>query len=178
MSIRTYKLEIGFLLLLVASAILILILSAFNSPKIENSTVKHLDTQRFLGRWFEIARFDHKFERGMQYVTAEYSIRPDGKIKVKNTGKKNGRTKVNVGKAKLTKTPGLLRVSFFGPFYSDYRIMMIDYDRGYALIGSSSNKYLWILSRTPSLSDEITDRILTEARCRGYNIDDLLWVVQ
>ena len=80
------------------------------------------------------------------------------------------------GKAKLTKTPALLRVSFFGPFYADYRIMLLDKDYRYALIGSGSDDYLWILSRSPRLTENQRKTILNEARRRGYDISKLIWV--
>ena len=93
---------------------------------IDNTPVKAFDLQRFLGSWYEVARYDHWFERDMQQTKATYKLREDGKIEVLNTGFKNGKPKDSKGKAKTTETVGLLRVSFFGPFYSDYRILLID----------------------------------------------------
>ena len=136
------------------------------------------DPARFLGSWYEVARFDHFFERGMTHTKANYVIRDDGKIDVINTGIKNGKPKTAKGIAKLTDTPALLRVSFFGPFYSDYRIMLLDADYQYMLIGSGSDGYLWILSRTPRLSEEAKTELLSEARRRGYDTDRLIWVKQ
>lgn len=146
-----------------------------------NSTVEQLDIERYLGTWYEIARFDHKFERGMEGVTATYSKRKDGKIKVVNRGFKNslnGKESEAVGKAKTTNTPGLLRVSFFLFFYGDYRVMELDPDYKWVLIGSSSDKYLWILSRTPTISEEVKNSILEKATKRGYDISKLIWVKQ
>ena len=100
---------------------------------LDKSTVKTLDLSNYLGSWYELARFDHTFERGMQEVMAFYELRDDGKIDVINSGIKNGKYKVAYGKAKLTDEPGVLRVSFFGPFYSDYRVLMLDDDYEYAL---------------------------------------------
>lgn len=102
----------------------------------------------------------------------------DNTIKVTNRGMKEGKWKTSVGKAKLTEIPGVLRVSFFGPFYSDYRIMMLDSDYTYALVGGSSDDYLWILSRTPQLQKDASDKILQEARRRGYDVEKLIWVEQ
>ena len=146
--------------------------------KTDRTTVPSLDLGRYMGTWYEIARFDHGFERGMSYATAEYSMPGDGKVKVVNSGIRDGEIKSSVGKAKMTETPGLLRVSFFGPFYSDYRVLMLAEDYSYALVGSKSPNYLWILSRTPVLPYDTVDAILDEARSRGYQTDRLLWIQQ
>lgn len=145
---------------------------------LDKSTVKTLDLSSYLGTWYELARFDHTFERGMQEVMAFYELRDDGKIDVVNSGIKNGKYKVAYGKAKLTDEAGVLRVSFFGPFYSDYRVLMLDDDYEYALVGGKNDKYLWILSRNPELEDEDYDKILTEASRRGYDISRLIWIDQ
>lgn len=149
-----------------------------STSSIDNSTVASLDLQKFLGTWYELARYDHGFERGMTQCTAHYSIKSDGSIKVINKGLKKGKWSESEGKAKITATPGLLRVSFFGPFYSDYRIMMLAPDYSYALIGSGNAKYLWILSRTPQLPSETIQSILNESNRRGYDNSKLLWVTQ
>lgn len=144
---------------------------------IDNTPVKALDLNRYLGKWYEIARFNHSFEEGLDNVTAEYSLKDDGKIKVINTGWKDGEQKVAEGKAYVAGT-AYLKVSFFLFFYADYKIMMLDEDYSYALVGSKSSKFLWILSRTPELPQETLDAILEEARARGYNTDNLIWVNQ
>jgi lipocalin len=148
------------------------------SSKVDNSTVKSVDLNRYLGSWYEIAKFDHSFERGLDYAMARYTLRDDGKIDVLNTGIKDGRAKDAKGIAKTTDVPGLLRVSFFGPFFSDYRIMMLDEDYQYVLVGGSTDKYLWILSRTPVLDDATKSLILAEADRRGYDTSKLIWVKQ
>ena len=145
---------------------------------VDNSVVRELDLDRFLGSWYEVARFDHFFERGMSQTRANYVLRDDGNIDVINTGIKNGKPKTAKGKAKLTDIPSLLRVSFFGPFYSDYRVMLVDADYRYMLIGSGSDGYLWILSRTPQLADSDRTAILSDAKSRGYDTDKLIWVKQ
>lgn len=145
---------------------------------VNNSVVSNFNAKRFLGHWYEIARFDHSFERDMEYTEAEYTMRDDGDINVINSGIKNDKRKTSKGRAKLTETDGLLRVSFFRPFYSDYRVMMIDSAYQYALIGSGSDKYLWILSRKPQLTADTKDKILKEAQQRGYNTEKLIWVKQ
>ena len=148
---------------------------------INTSTVKQLDISRFMGKWYEIARYDHTFEKGMTYVTAEYSLESDGKIRVINRGIKNGKPKEIVGKAKQPdpmEYPGRLKVSFFLWFYSDYYILELDKDYQYALIGSSSDKYLWILSRTPELPKETLDKLLANIKQRGYDLTRLVYVEQ
>ena len=148
------------------------------SAKVDNSTVKSVDLNRYLGNWYEIARFDHSFERGLEYAMAHYTMRDDGKIDVLNTGIKDGRAEDAKGIAKTTNQPGLLRVSFFGPFFSDYRIMMLDENYQYVLVGGSTNRFLWILSRTPQLDEATLSLILAEADRRGYDTTRLLWVKQ
>lgn len=152
------------------------LLTGCSKLTVDNSVVSELDLQRFLGTWYEIARFDHRFEQGMEQTKANYMLRDDGNIDVLNTGIKNGKPQTAKGKAKLTDVPAMLRVSFFGSFYSDYRVMLINSDYMYALIGSWNDKYLWILSRTPQLSDSIKTIILSEAQRRGYDTESLIWV--
>lgn len=143
---------------------------------VDNSTVGDLDLNRYLGSWYEIARFDHSFERGLTNAKAQYVLNDNGTISVTNSGFKNGEPKISEGKAKVTDTPGLLRVSFFGPFYSDYRVMMLGENYNCALVGSGSPKYLWILSRTPEVPQDVLDLILAEASRRGYDTEKLIWV--
>ncbi len=147
-------------------------------PKVDNTPVAALDLNRYLGEWYEIARFDHSFERGVEQAKANYSLKDDGTIKVVNSGTKDGKSKTAVGKGKRTDTPALLRVSFFGPFYADYRVMLIDEAYTYALVGSGSADYLWILSRTPSLDDDAKGAIFDEIHRRGYDARKLIWVKQ
>lgn len=166
------------LFIVVVTLIASLLTGCSTKLTVDNSVVSDLDLNRYLGDWYEIARFDHRFERGVEYTKANYTLREDGKVSVLNTGIKDGKPKEAKGKAKLTDTPALLRVSFFGPFYADYRVMLLAADYQYALIGSGSDKYLWILSRTPRLSDEAKALILNEAQRRGYDTSKLIWVKQ
>lgn len=151
---------------------------------VDKSTVSGVDLNRYLGRWYEIARFDHSFERRLVGVTATYSLRPDGKIKVLNEGYKNtldGKHKVAVGKAKIQDPKDLskLKVSFFLNFYADYLIMELDQmNYQYVMIGSKSDHFLWILSRTPSLPDETYKRLVEKAIKRGYAVSGLIKVPQ
>ena len=159
-------------------AFVVSLFSACDASDIDNSTVKSVDLNRYLGSWYEIAKYDHYFERDLDYAMARYTLRDDGKIDVLNTGIKDGRAKDAKGIAKTTDVPGLLRVSFFGPFFSDYRIMMLDEDYQYVLVGGSTDKYLWILARTPQLDDATLSLILAEADRCGYDTSKLIWVKQ
>ena len=123
---------------------------------IDRTTVASLDVKRYMGTWYEIARYDHSFERNMERCKAQYTLLPDGKIVVVYSGynSRTGRYKTSVGKAKAGESAGQLRVSFFWFFYSDYNILALDANYDWALIGSRSPKYQWILARTPSLSGD------------------------
>jgi apolipoprotein D and lipocalin family protein len=146
---------------------------------VDIKTVDKLELNRYLGVWYEIARYDHRFERGLTDVRAEYVMQVDGMIKVINTGldKQSGKRKEVIGKAKTTEAPGILRVSFFWIFYSDYRILSLDDDYQWALISAGrSDKYLWILSRTEKLPEETLKTILAEAERRGFDVSRLMYV--
>lgn len=157
----------------------------FSVPTVEHllglpdvRTVMSLDIDRYAGLWYEIARYENSFECGMTRVTATYTLRPDGKIRVENAGYKNGVKKHAVGRAYCPDTgePGRLKVAFFLWFYSDYYVLELDEeDYGYALVGSSSDKYLWILSRTPVLPPRVLDALLASARKRGYDTRRMLF---
>ena len=143
--------------------------------------VKNFDLNRYLGTWYEIARFPHSFEKDLVGVTANYTVRADDKVRVENAGYKgtlDGKRDVAVGKAKLAGNPdeGHLKVSFFLFFYADYFIMDMDPDYKWALVGSKSDKYLWILSRAPFMEEETYDMILDKARSLGYDLTKLIRV--
>lgn len=148
--------------------------------KIDNTTVTALDVPRFMGVWYEIARYEHRFEKGMTHVTATYTLQDDGKISVLNQGMKDGKAKSAEGRARQpdASDPGKLEVSFFLWFYSDYYILELADDYSYAVIGSSTDKYLWILSRTSTLPDSVTDRLLENLQGRGYDTSRLVFVEQ
>lgn len=157
--------------------------TAMTQPDQTISNEFSFQLEKYLGTWYEIARFDHSFERGLQGVTATYSLKPDGKIQVLNQGYKNslnGKFKKAVGKAKLAspETPRNLRVSFFWNFYAPYNILELDPDYRYALIGSNSSDYLWILSRTPQMDDKTYQQLLEKAKLRGYDTSKLIKVLQ
>jgi len=151
---------------------------------IDNRVVKELNVQKYLGTWYEIARYDHSFERGLVGVTANYSIRDDGKIKVINSGYKNsldGKFSQALGKAKIpdpVHEPAKLKVSFFWFFYGDYYVMELDKDYQWAIIGSSSEKYLWILNRKPQMDNELYIELLERLKKRGYDVSKLIKVKQ
>ena len=169
--------NLGVLLVLL---FMILLLSAcvYNAGRdsINRSTVENFDLSRFIGRWYEIARFDHSFERGMQGVTADYSLQADGSVRVVNSGMRGNKPVEAVGRAKLTSHPGRLRVSFFWIFYSDYNILAMGNNGQWALVGSRSPRYLWILSRTPSMPIDELNYVINLAEQRGYNTDNLIFV--
>lgn len=154
-----------------------------NSQMIDTKTVSELDLNRYLGTWYEIARFPHSFEKDLVGVTATYSMRDDGKIKVVNQGYEktlDGKLSVAIGKAKIPNKAesAKLKVSFFWIFYGDYFVLELDKDYQYVMIGSSSPKYFWILSRTPQMAPKTYEMLLDKARKRGYNLEKLLVVPQ
>jgi apolipoprotein D and lipocalin family protein len=143
--------------------------------------VEGFEVNRYLGKWYEIARLDHSFERGLQNVTAEYSLLEDGGIRVINSGYSTRNNKITSaeGKAYFANDPdeGYLKVSFFGPFYGSYVVFELDKERyDYAFITSYNKSYLWLLSRTPMVSNELVDRFVNRARELGFNTDDLIFV--
>ena len=150
---------------------------------IDKTVVKDLDINRYLGKWYEIARYDHRFERGLVGVSATYSLRNDGKIKVVNSGFKetlDGKRSDATGKAKIPDptTPSKLKVSFFWFFYGDYFVLELEENYQWAVIGSSSDKFLWILSRTPQMDKNVYNNLLNNLTDRGYNMDNLIRVEQ
>jgi apolipoprotein D and lipocalin family protein len=147
----------------------------------KNATaVQPFDKERYLGKWYEIARFDFRFERNLDNTTAEYSLNKNGTIKVKNQGfhtiKKEW--KQAIGKARFVKDDSIamLKVSFFGPFYGGYNVITIDDDYKYALVAGGSLKYLWILSRETTIPDEIKTEYLRIAADAGFDTSNLLWI--
>ena len=163
-------------------ALLVLISGCTGIPD-NVSPVSGFDVNRYLGKWYEIARLDHSFERGLEQVTAEYSLRDDGGIRVVNQGydRANQRWKRAEGKAYFIgkSDVGRLKVSFFGPFYGGYNI--IDLDRQsyhYALVSGPDTSYLWILARQPELDISITGRLLEKASAFGFDTSRIIWVEQ
>lgn len=144
------------------------------------TAIHQFDKTKYLGKWYEIARLDFRFERNLKNTTAEYSINNNGTIKVFNKGynTKTNKWKTATGKAKFVKDENLamLKVSFFGPFYSGYNVIAIDKEYKYALITGKNLKYLWILSRDTTIPEEVKKNYLELAQSLGYKINDLVWV--
>ncbi len=147
---------------------------------IDRTPVAAFDAARYMGTWYEIARFDHRFERGLEQVRALYTLQPGGRISVENSGteSRTGIRKQAHGKAHTTHTPGRLRVSFFWFFYADYRVLALGDRYEWALVGSRSPRYLWILSRTPTLSEQTLTHIIQQAELRGYPTSRLIYTLQ
>lgn len=161
----------------------VLLLSACAGNKVDAVPVSGFEADRYLGRWYEIARLDHVFERGLSNVSARYSNRRDGKIKVLNRGYHDGdgAFREATGKAKFAGDPsqGHLRVSFFGPFYGDYIIFGLDKTGyRYAYVSGGRDNYLWLLSRSPTVSPAVRRDFLKRAEALGYDTDSLIWVDQ
>ena len=158
------------IVLLAAALLVIGVVYGRAADRTDRTPVPSFDLARYMGTWYEIARYDHPFERGLAGVQARYELRPDGRIGVFNSGTdyRSGRCKRARGKACAGQVPGRLRVSFFWVFYSDYNVMEL----------GGSAKYLWVLSRTPTLPAHTLNRILRLAERRGYRTDRLLFVDQ
>ncbi len=160
----------------------VLMFGLFSCATIPNgaTAVTPFDKEKYLGKWYEIARFDVKFERNLNNTTAEYSLNQNGTLKVINRGyhtqKKEWREAI--GKAKFIGDENLamLKVSFFGPFYGGYNVIAIDEDYQYSLVAGGSLDYLWILSRKPSIPEDVKTNYLAIAKKLGYETSKLLWV--
>ncbi len=146
------------------------------AQNIDRTTVAEFDLMQYLGTWHEIARFDSRFERDLVEVTAHYSLNEDGSIKVVNRGYNTRKERWGESEGRVITTPqlGRLRVSFFPMIYSDYNILVLGDNYQWALVGSSSPDYLWILSRSAEMNPSTLDQIIAEAENRGYDISKLL----
>lgn len=143
--------------------------------------VTGFELDRYLGTWYEIARLDHRFERGMTNVTANYSMREDGGVSVLNRGYKadKGEWADATGKAYFVGDPdvGQLKVSFFGPFYGGYNVIELDKENyQYALVAGPDRSYLWILARTPRLDQDILTALVNKAAELNFPTDELIYV--
>jgi len=165
--------------ILIVSAIVVSLYSCRSIPK-KAVAVKPFYKDKYLGKWYEIARIDFRFEKNMNNTTANYSLKDDGKIKVVNRGynykKKEGKESVGTAKFVDDENVGMLKVSFFGPFYSGYNVLAIDEGYNYALVAGKNTDYLWILSREKTIPQEIKNQYLEIATNAGYDTNDLLWV--
>lgn len=173
------KYVIGTAVAATAAATLIAINARKSMPK-GAMPVRLFDLNKYLGKWYEIARFNYLFENHLSHVTANYSLNEDGSIRVDNKGYdfKNQEWKESVGKAKPNgdADEGRLKVSFFGPFYAGYNVLAIDGDYNYALVAGRNLDYLWLLSRDTNMPKNIVDKYLKMAADLGYKTQDLVWV--
>ena len=145
----------------------------------EHSTlevVPHVELQRYLGKWYEIAHLPARFEEGCSEITATYSLAEDGSISVLNECKKNGKLKLAKGKAKVVdKSSGAkLKVTFFWPFYGDYWIIDLGKDYDYAVVGTPNRRYLWILSRTPQMDTKLFSQLIELVKSKGFDVENLI----
>ncbi len=152
---------------------------SYKDPNIKS--VQTVDLNRYIGSWYEIARYEHKFEKDCKNVTATYSIKENDKIEVINRCTKittDEKTEA-IGEAySVDNTNAKLKVSFFWPFYGDYWIIMLDKNYSYAVISEPSKKYLWILSRDKKLDEKIKEKILKRLESLDYDLSKLIWTVQ
>lgn len=170
--------------LLAMIALMISALTACSTAPPEGVTVvTPFDVSRYVGTWYEIARLDHSFERGMTDVSATYRALPDGAIEVVNRGydPAKERWRDATGKALFTGDPntGSLKVSFFGPFYGGYHVIALD-QAGYqwSMVAGPDRDYLWILARDRVLPSDVRERLVAQARALGFPVDRLIWVKQ
>ena len=161
-------------------AALALIFAACSSPKPELATVERVQINKYLGKWYEIARYEHSFEVGCSDVSATYSLKENGEIQVLNSCTKEGGILTQAkGNAYATDaTNSKLKVSFFWPFYGDYWVLALDENYTYAVIGEPSRKYFWILSRTKILDERVKQNILSQMPQFGYEEKKLIWTKQ
>ena len=144
--------------------------------------VTDFELDRYLGQWFEIARLDHSFERGLDCVTATYSLRDDGGVRVINRGYNLEEQEWDEAEGRAyfidDESVGRLKVSFFGPFYGGYNVLELDDDYQWALVAGPNRDYLWILARTPTLEGDVEQRLRQRAAELDFPTDELIDVVQ
>lgn len=167
-----------FALALIVVAILV---SACTGLPNGTNAVVGFELDRYLGNWYEIARLDHSFERGLTNVSASYSLQEDGGVRVLNRGynRKTAEWDEAIGKAYIVDSPdvGRLKVSFFGPFYGGYNILELDLENyEYALVAGPNRSYLWILARSPELPADIVESLVAKARNFDFPVDELIYV--
>lgn len=160
--------------------ILMLLLSACTGIPEGVTPVTGFELNRYLGTWYEIARLDHSFERGLQDIRAEYSLRADGGVKVINSGydADESQRREAEGKAYFVDRPniGRLKVSFFGPFYGGYNIIALDKTGyRYTMIAGPNRDYLWILARTPTLDEPTLQQLISQAKALDFATDQLIF---
>ena len=159
----------------------ILVFNSFSVGIPKNAVaIQNFNADKYLGTWYEIARFDYKFEKNMDHVTATYSLNEKGNIRVQNRGfdyvKKEWKESIGEAKFVNKKNEGRLKVSFFKPIWAGYNVIDIDENYQYALVAGSNLKYLWIVSKTTEIPESIKLRFLEKARKLGYPTEQLIWV--
>jgi apolipoprotein D and lipocalin family protein len=138
--------------------------------------VPHIELEKYLGKWYEIAHLPARFQEGCTDTSATYALSEDGSISVLNECIKNGKMKLAKGKAKVVdKHSGAkLKVTFFWPFYGDYWIIDLGKDYDYAVVGTPNRKYLWILSRTPRMDDKLFSQLVESVKSKGFDVNNLI----
>ncbi len=164
----------------IAAALILLLTGCAGIPK-NVKPVDNFSLEKYLGQWYEIARLDHSFERGLSRVTANYSLRDDGGVRVLNRGysEKEKRWKEAEGKAYFVQKPnkGYLKVSFFGPFYGSYIVFELDHeDYQYSLVCGPNTSYLWVLARSGEIKQELKDILIAKAATLGFDTSKLIFV--
>lgn len=167
-------------LLLVIS--IFLLSGCLGMPKLVQP-VNDFELNKYLGKWYEIARLDHSFERGLSQVSAEYSLKEDGGVMVMNRGFSAAKNewKEAEGKAYFVNgdSEGYLKVSFFGPFYGSYVVFELDHENyQYAFISGPDTDYLWLLAKTPTVQPEVLQKFVEMSKARGFDTDSLIYVQQ
>jgi apolipoprotein D and lipocalin family protein len=142
--------------------------------------VPHVELEKYLGKWYEIAHLPAKFQEGCNETTATYTLLKDGSISVLNQSTKNGKMKQAKGKAKVVdkNSNAKLKVTFFWPFYGDYWIIKLGNDYDYSVVGTPNRKYLWILSRTPQMDDKLYSQLVEYAKSKGFDVSKLIKTLQ
>jgi len=164
-----------------ALSVLLLILTACTGKPEGVIAVNEFELDRYLGKWYEIARLDHSFERGLNNITAEYSLRDDGGVKVINSGfsKEDDEWQQAEGKAFFVDQTdkGHLKVSFFGPFYGSYIIFELDQENyQYAFVSGPDTSYLWLLARTPKVDEKVIAQFVKRSQELGFDTSKLIYV--
>lgn len=160
-------------------AIMVLLGGCLGMPQTV-TPVNNFELDRYLGTWYEVARLDHSFERGLSQVSAEYRLKEDGGVQVINRGfnRKEQQWQEAQGKAYFVQSPsqGYLKVSFFGPFYGSYVVFELDSNYQYAFVSGPDTDYLWLLSRTPTVPDDVMERFVALSKEKGFDTTKLIYV--
>jgi len=142
--------------------------------------VPHVELEKYLGKWYEIAHLPAKFQEGCNETTATYTLSKDGSISVLNQSTKNGKMKQAKGKAKVVdkNSNAKLKVTLFWPLYGDYWIIKLGNDYDYSVVGTPNRKYLWILSRTPQMDDKLYSQLIEYVKSKGFDVNKLIKTIQ